>query len=195
MSEKERVIAANSQHYIAAERLAILNAFSNRGLALVVGLLGLAWHVAERWLSWQVAAEWRLSEQLQKSLGLLYCGAILAISFFEAPTKFKATQASRASLLDVGRLIFCRFGRVELLLSLVLQLGPAGDDLLHSLPLLVLAVNVMEGVFLQPGLDARARAIILDQTTLPSSLFLHLVYVLLEALKVLCLLVFAFFSA
>ena len=201
-----RVIPPDSQHYISPQKLALLPIFSNAGLGVVIllvwvlcTLLNSAAMVPGGWLGFvpkeRLEVLLRPSPLLQGYVATIYIGALLAISFFEAPTKFRATQASRASLLDVGRLIFARLGRLELCVSLFLGLGCSFDAFhweLDCLRVLVLLINVFQSVALQPLLDKRARAIILDEKKLPSSPVMHALYVVLEVIKVVILITFTY---
>src|SRR3989338_3097920 len=120
--KKPRIIQPSSQHYVEEEKLKVLKPFSNRklGVALVVVMTGIGWALVSetggKWLQDVHRAEnapaWL--RPLIQTVSYCWAGAVLAISFFEAPTKFTTTQASRASLLDVGRTIFFKFGRLEL---------------------------------------------------------------------------------
>lgn len=208
--DQPRLIDPQSNHFVKKDRLALQPIFSNQAWALFVLLLWVGGQAIPKhcwiWLADQSVPVLASFHSLPL-LASLYCGALIAISFFEAPSKFKATQASRAALLDVGRLIFFRFSRMELLfscyLSLValirMRLASQGDLALTELLLasphlpLVLAINIFEGSVLQPSLDSRARAIIRDEKSLPSSPITHAIYVLLELVKVVLLTHFCFF--
>ncbi|KAG0223805.1 hypothetical protein BGW41_005353 [Actinomortierella wolfii] len=48
----------------------------------------------------------------------VWLGATLAISFMEAPVKFKAPTPSRRNLVDVGRHVFSAINKVEVVLSI-----------------------------------------------------------------------------
>jgi hypothetical protein len=109
---------------------------------------------------------------------------VLAISFLEAPVKFQAPSLSLAVGLDVGRLVFGVFGRVELafaLLSLLLVLWswpPLGIRLSVGLAVAVVAVQAL---WLLPLLDERVEIILAGGTPPPAAY--HIAYVILEAVK------------
>ena len=121
---------------------------------------------------------------------LLWAGMVLGISFLEAPVKFTTPSLTLQVGLDVGRHVFAAFHKVEILwavLSLVLlwrvPLPRAAQFALGAALIVLLA----QSVWLLPILDARV-SLILDGKQPPSAPY-HVIYVLLEAVKLIGLLV------
>ena len=55
----------------------------------------------------------------------VWLGMVLAISFLEAPLKFRAPGITLALGLGIGRLVFAALNRVEVVLAAVVVLGAA----------------------------------------------------------------------
>jgi hypothetical protein len=118
----------------------------------------------------------------------VWLGMVLAISFLEAPLKFRAPGVTLPLGLGIGRLVFRALNTAEIILAAVITVacvsvppGAAGWALL-ALAWLLLVVQVS---VLRPRLDRRALAIIAGQT--PPASRQHLAYVLLEGVKVIVL--------
>jgi hypothetical protein len=132
-------------------------------------------------------------------LCLLWAGMVLGISFLETPVKFTAPSLTLPVGLDVGRHVFGVFNKVEvaaalLALGLVLLARGGADPgaavvmsrLVVWLPVAVaLLVVLVQTVWLLPVLDARV-GVILEGGTPPRAPY-HVVYVVLEAAKLACL--------
>jgi hypothetical protein len=128
----------------------------------------------------------RSAEQgLVVAVPFLWLGMVLAISFMEAPLKFRAPGITLPLGLGIGRLVFRALNLVEVALAALLTLAivalrPAGaGGPLLAAAWLLLAVQI--GV-LRPRLDRRAVAVIAGQTPSPSRH--HLAYIALEAAKI-----------
>lgn len=124
----------------------------------------------------------------------LWIGFVAGISFLEAPLKFQAPHITLALGLGIGRLVFAALNKVEWVFALAIafslfrQGGISNTkNLLFAVSLLMLLVQT---IWLLPALDARAELHI-QGAAVPSS-FLHVYYVLAEAIKVGCLLTFGF---
>jgi hypothetical protein len=125
---------------------------------------------------------------LLTALCFVWAGMVLGISFLETPVKFTAPSVTLPIGLDVGRHVFGMFNRVEIGWSLLAcgllflsRLKPA-----VWLPLAaVVAVVALQTVWLLPVLDARVGMILSGQTPPPASY--HLTYVVLEFIKLSCL--------
>jgi hypothetical protein len=126
-----------------------------------------------------------VEQGLAVALPFLWLGMVLAISFLEAPLKFRAPGITLALGLGIGRLVFRALGLAEIALAALLTLAvvalrPAGTaGALLAAAWLLLAVQI--GV-LRPRLDRRASAVIAGQTPPPSRQ--HLAYIALEGVKV-----------
>lgn len=123
----------------------------------------------------------------------LWIGFVCAISFMEAWLKFKAPGIDLPLGLGIGRLVFQALNKVELVLGVIV----IGSLLLSGLKeiewkylffLIPFLIVGLQSVWLLPVLDARAEMYIQGQNVQPSNL--HFYYVILEVMKVACLLVF-----
>lgn len=126
---------------------------------------------------------------VQVAVPWLWVGAVLAISFLEAPLKFRAPGITVPLGVGIGRLVFRALNRVEAVLALLLTVAVAlGDARTATIwILLVLAWLLLAGkaLVLRPLMDRRARQRLEDDTR-PSPLP-HLAYIALEVLTVLSL--------
>jgi hypothetical protein len=105
----------------------------------------------------------------------IWLGMVLAISFLEAPLKFRAPGVTVRLGLGIGRVVFAALNRVELALLLVV----AGA--------LAALLGVQLGV-LRPALRRRSDQVLAsdDDADLPRSRH-HLLYLALETVKVVVL--------
>lgn len=127
----------------------------------------------------------RIRESLQLALPFLWLGMVLAISFIEAPLKFRAPGVTLPIGLGIGRLVFRGLNIAEIILLIGLTvavlgspLGPARWTALGGLWLILLT----QAAVLRPLLDQRAQLIISGIQPPPSAL--HLCYIGLELVKV-----------
>lgn len=117
---------------------------------------------------------------------LLWLGFVCAISFVEAPLKFKAPGVELKHALSIGRLVFHALNRVELICCafswfLMLRLRVVrtrGSVVLLALITAVLAFQVWG---LMPALDVRAQAVLAGEVV--ASSWHHNAYIGLEFLK------------
>ncbi|GAA1959086.1 hypothetical protein GCM10009798_18270 [Nocardioides panacihumi] len=120
----------------------------------------------------------------------LWLGMVLAISFLEAPLKFRAPGLDLRTGLAIGRLVFRALNAVEVVLAVVLSAALAvGDEsraavVAASVAVAVLAVQL---VAVRPALSRRSDAVLAGAEG-PRS-HAHLWYVGLEVVKVLGLIV------
>lgn len=119
----------------------------------------------------------------------VWLGMVLAISFVEAPLKFRAPGVTLPIGLGIGRLVFRWLNIAEVLLALVVLLGlfaghpPVGPIVLAAVAVGCLAVQV---AMVRPRLSRRTDRVLAGESV-PRSTAHHL-YVGLEVLKVLALL-------
>lgn len=119
----------------------------------------------------------------------VWLGMVFAISWLEAPLKFRAPGITVPLGLGIGRLVFRALNAAEAVLATLLAAAgaaagmPTAGWLLLAGLVGLLAVQVL---LLRPGLDRRARAIIAGQSPPRSSR--HRVYIAVEGAKVLALL-------
>lgn len=118
----------------------------------------------------------------------VWLGMVLAISFMEAPLKFRAPGITLALGLRLGRLVFAALNSAEIALAVMLAVAgvaagvPRAGWFVFALVVALLAVQVL---VLRPRLDRRINLILAGQSPRPSPL--HLTYVAAEVLKVLAL--------
>ena len=114
----------------------------------------------------------------------IWLGMVVAISFLEAPLKFRAPGVSVRIGLGIGRLVFAALNRFELALLLVvagaLLAGPRPVPVLVAAALLAVQLGVV-----RPVLTRRSNRVLAGEE-LPRSRA-HLYYVALELSKVLAL--------
>jgi hypothetical protein len=130
------------------------------------------------------------------SVPFVWAGMVFAISFIEAPLKFRAPGITRELGLGIGRLVFRALNRGEwtlalLLLAALLAVLPGQT----SWPLYAAACLALwaQTFGLRPLLNARTERVLRGEN-LPSSP-LHLFYIVLEAIKVVALLTLGVLAA
>lgn len=111
---------------------------------------------------------------LEAALGLIpaiWLGLLIGVSFIATPLKFTAPTLDLGPALDVGRVTFGLFGKVEwgvaaiLVLTVVLARIPIWRS--AGVGLLVLALG-FQALWLLPALDARVAAVIAGTPPPPS---------------------------
>lgn len=122
-------------------------------------------------------------------LTLVWAGMVIGVSGLATPAKFAAPSLSLPVALDVGRTTFHVFTRVEWILGLALVLLAVWfrhRRLLLMPVILVVAIVLLQALYLLPELNLRVATIIAGQTPPPSSL--HVWYTIAEAGKLAALL-------
>jgi hypothetical protein len=125
---------------------------------------------------------------MQVAAAFVWLGMVIAISLLEAPLKFRAPGITLALGLGIGELVFRVLNRVEFALAATvlaaLFLSPRG---LAAAVLVagLWAILLVQVIGLRPRLNARTRRIIAGAALPPSRT--HLVYIVLEGVKVLAL--------
>ena len=117
-------------------------------------------------------------------MSFTWLGMVLAISFLEAPLKFRAPGVTVALGLGIGRLVFRALNRVELVL-LVLAVVAVAVAPRPALVGIVAGLGVLLGVQLgvvRPALNRRSDRVLAGEQ-LPRSRG-HLVYIASEVVKV-----------
>ena len=120
--------------------------------------------------------------------GCVWLGMVLAISFLEAPLKFRAPGITLALGLGIGRLVFAALNRVEVVLAAVVILGaafgqhPAGLVVAVAVAVVALAAQLL---FVRPFLVRRSNRVLNGEQGPRSRA--HHAYVALEVVKVLAL--------
>ncbi|WP_280400024.1 hypothetical protein [Nocardia carnea] len=129
-----------------------------------------------------------VAQHLMWFLPMLWLGMVLAISFLEAPLKFRAPGVTTELGLGIGRLVFRALNTVESVLAAVLLpaavvLGPAGGVWVWlGLAVLILLVQV---AVVRPPLSRRSDRVLAGEQ-LPRSTA-HYWYIGLEVAKVVAL--------
>lgn len=123
----------------------------------------------------------------------IWIGFVCAISFMEAWIKFQAPGVDLAMGLGIGRLVFSALNKVEITLSLVIIIGLLFKPIkLFSMEntffFIAFLILILQTFWLLPQLDIRAEAILNGMTLQGSSL--HMCFVIMESLKVICLFLF-----
>lgn len=123
----------------------------------------------------------------------VWIGFIGAISFMEAWLKFRAPGITLPLGLGIGRIVFNALNKVEWVLAFIIILNLifgkyqiiALKNLAYFIPVIIIA---LQSFWLLPNLDIRAELYITGQNVPESNL--HLVYVILELVKVICLIIY-----
>lgn len=120
----------------------------------------------------------------------LWIGFVLAISFMEAPLKFRAPGITLALGLGIGHIVFAALNSIEWIFALAIlspflfrQVRQVSTDQLVFLG--VLLILTVQTVWLLPELDTRAEQIIQHRVVHCS--YHHICYVAADVLKVACL--------
>lgn len=120
----------------------------------------------------------------------IWFGMVLAISFMEAPLKFQAPGITLPLGLGIGRLVFFALNKMEIVSALLLIFAfwrvRSNTKIETGLLGAVALILLVETVWLLPVLDARAQMVIAGNE--PPFSNMHLVYIVLDGLKLLCLL-------
>jgi hypothetical protein len=136
------------------------------------------------------ARSWRSDDGAAQTDGVLaavsftWLGMVLAISFLEAPLKFRAPGVTVPLGLGIGRIVFRALNRVELLLLVAAVVAVAlapRPALVGVVAALVVLLGVQLGL-VRPALNRRSDRVLAGEE-LPRSQG-HLVYVALEVAKV-----------
>lgn len=121
----------------------------------------------------------------QLILPVFWLGMVVAISFLEAPIKFRAPGVTLAIGLGIGRKVFFALNAVELVLALALLascVAAPPDATALTVLALVTVVLVVQIAVVRPPLSTRSDRILAGED-LPRSR-VHLVYIGLEVAKV-----------
>lgn len=128
---------------------------------------------------------------LQMAIPFVWFGMVGAISFIEAPLKFRAPNITLALGLGIGKIVFQMLNRIEIVFSVLMLISfflarPAQSFVLYIFGAIFLLL-ILQTVWLLPLLNARAEQIIAGTTAPPSNT--HLIFIAFEVLKFLLLFV------
>ncbi|HEY9565471.1 MAG TPA: hypothetical protein VIR30_17020 [Nocardioides sp.] len=120
----------------------------------------------------------------------VWLGMVLAISFIEAPLKFRAPGVTIPLGLGIGRLVFRALNSVELLLAagivVCLVVAEARTSVWIAAAVGIVVLLAQVGL-VRPSLTRRSNAVLAGEDAPRSNA--HLVYVALELAKVIALVV------
>lgn len=128
---------------------------------------------------------------LSIAITFIWLGMVLAISFIEAPLKFRAPNVTLAIGLGIGRLVFKALNTIEFLFAVVLAIAlvagrPSGTaEVLLAIAIISLLIQI---IAVRPRLTKRSDAVLMGQEDLPRS-HAHYVYIAFEGIKVVALLI------
>jgi hypothetical protein len=123
----------------------------------------------------------------------VWLGMVLAISFLEAPLKFRAPGVTIPLGLGIGRLVFRALNTCEAVLAAVivvaLVIGTPNAGVIAAVAVAVAAL-LIQVIAVRPALTRRSDAVLADATQAETGRsHAHYVYVVVEAVKVVALLV------
>jgi len=132
---------------------------------------------------------------LAAAIAFAWLGMVLAISFLEAPLKFRAPGITVPLGLGIGRLVFQALNAVEIVLATVVVCAvaadPPGPAALAGVGVAV-AVLTVQTLVVRPQLRRRSDAVLAAQTAPPGGMIersrAHYAYAGLEVVKVAALL-------
>ncbi|HLS26945.1 MAG TPA: hypothetical protein VK063_13865 [Beutenbergiaceae bacterium] len=119
----------------------------------------------------------------------VWLGMVLAISFIEAPLKFRAPEVTLRIGLGIGRLVFRGLNIAEVVLAVLLSVALLLSNIAVGaavVPVIAILILVVQLVGIRPRLSARSDAV-LAGADVPRSRA-HYVYIAAEVLKVAALL-------
>ncbi|WP_183520326.1 hypothetical protein [Mycolicibacterium sp. BK634] len=118
---------------------------------------------------------------------------VLAISFLEAPLKFRAPGVTIALGLGIGRLVFRALNTCEAVLAAIvvvaLVIGTPSTGVITA-ALVAIAALLIQVLLVRPALTRRSDAVLADPSQAEAGRSnAHYVYVVVEVVKVVALLV------
>ena len=133
-------------------------------------------------------------DALATGVVFVWLGMVLAISFLEAPLKFRAPGVTHVIGLGIGRLVFRALNAVESVFALVVAVALAvaiGDDAVGTTAVtgcaIAVAALIGELALVRPRLKRRSDLVLAGHTGTRSRA--HYAYVAFEVVKVLGLIV------
>lgn len=118
----------------------------------------------------------------------IWFGFVTAISFMEAPVKFKAPSLTRAIGLDVGRFVFKALNRIEIVFSVLILISILVIQYSFSAKIIfavILVILILQTFWLLPELTRRAVSYI--KKIEPPKSKIHIIYIVLEIIKIISL--------
>ena len=126
-----------------------------------------------------------VASYLHLFLPMLWLGMVIAISFLEAPIKFRAPGVTLALGLGIGRLVFRALNAAEVVLAVLLVIccllaAPSGVG--WALVIAVVATLAIQIGVVRPPLTRRSNRILAGEDAPRSRV--HFVYIGLEVVKI-----------
>jgi hypothetical protein len=118
----------------------------------------------------------------------VWLGMVLAISFLEAPLKFRAPNVTLRIGVGIGRLVFRALNTTEAVLAVTVLVALVLDPPPRAIaaPAVAIAVLVAQMLLVRPRLIRRSDAVLAGRDT--SRSHAHHAYIALETIKVTALL-------
>lgn len=128
---------------------------------------------------------------LQIAIPFIWFGMVGAISFVEAPLKFRAPNVTLALGLGIGKLVFQMLNRIEIVFALMMLFSLFFSRPATNFPLYVFGaifvLLLLQTVWLLPLLNVRAEQVIAGEVAPHSNN--HLIFIAFEVLKFILLFV------
>ncbi len=125
------------------------------------------------------------------AISFFWAGMILAISFVEAPLKFRAPGITPALGLGIGKRVFTALNRIEIAFAIIVVATAALTRRSFDWPIgmlsIVIVMLVVQTIWLLPKLVRRADAVIAGEN--PPRGRLHLIFIAFEAIKLILLVI------
>lgn len=124
---------------------------------------------------------------------IFWAGLIGGISFLEAPLKFQAPGITIPLGLGIGQLVFQALNKIEIVLLVIILICSFKTNLKNIKGLLLLIITfslLIDSFWLLPLLDERAKLVLAGKSP-PESIH-HLLYALLEGIKIISLVTLGF---
>jgi hypothetical protein len=121
------------------------------------------------------------------ALPFVWLGLVIGISAIETPLKFRAPGITTELGLGIGRLVFRALNLAEIAIAAVLAVVVThrARDWTLALLCVIIALLLVQTLYLRRKLDARVVRIIAGENVAPSSL--HIAYIALEGVKLVLL--------
>jgi hypothetical protein len=121
------------------------------------------------------------------ALPFVWLGLVIGISAIETPLKFRAPGITTELGLGIGRLVFRALNLAEIAIAAVLAVVVThrARDWTLALLCVIIALLLVQTLYLRRKLDARVARIIAGENVAPSSL--HIAYIALEGVKLVLL--------
>jgi len=118
------------------------------------------------------------------ALSFFWLGMVIAISFLEAPLKFRAPDVTLRLGLGIGRIVFRALNTVEAILAALIAVVLLVDDVERDVvvaAVVAIVLLVIQLVAVRPALTLRSDRVLAGEE---SGSKVHLIYIALEVLKV-----------